>query len=108
MSHAEQLARLKRVNPRAELWDEGGPLVFLPGQKVRHGKSDIVLDALLAPRAHSSYTTRLFLDRPFPNRGQNWTVHTVGGRIWHTMSYNLVPETLSWTEILANHLGQLK
>lgn len=108
MSASDELARLKRINPAAELWDEGGPLVYMPGLKLRHGRGDATADALLAPRPHSGYTTRLFLDRQFADRGQNWTAHAIGGRTWHTMSFNNVPETLPWTEILANHLGQLK
>ena len=108
MTPIQQLAALRRVNPRAELWDEGGtPLVYLPAQKIQHGAKQIVADALLAPRAHSSYSTRLFLDRVF-SRGQNWTVHQICGRAWHTMSFNNVPASLPWVEILAVHLGQLK
>ena len=100
---------LRRVYPRAELIDEGdGPLVYLPAIKVQHGKETVVIDALLAPRLHSSYTTRLFFAQPFVNRGQNWTEHQIIGRPWHTMSYNDVPASLPWIEILANHLSQIR
>lgn len=109
MSAADELARLRRINRAAELWDEGGqPLVFLPELKLQHGSRSEVVDALLVPRAHSGYTTRLFLSRPFANRGQNWTVHQIMGRVWHAMSFNNVPASLPWNAILASHLGPLK
>jgi hypothetical protein len=104
-----QLAALRRINRRAELWDEGGrPLVYLPSMLVQHNGGKVTVDGLLCPRDHASYTTRLFLSLPFPNRGQNWTVHQIMGRAWHTMSFNNVPASLRWSEILAIHLGQLK
>lgn len=103
------LASLRRINRRAELWEDvSGPLVFLPAMRVIHNGETVVVDGLLSPRSHSNYTTRLFLSRPFSNRGQNWTVHQIMGREWHAMSFNGVPATLPWTDILANHLGQLR
>lgn len=109
MTTQNEFAALRRINRLAELWDEAGqPLVFLPGMKVQHNAGTVTVDGLLCPRTHSGYTTRLFLSKPFPNRGQNWTVHQIMGRAWHAMSFNNVPASLSWTAILANHLGQLK
>lgn len=97
---------MRRINRRAELWDEGGqPLVYLPSMQIQHNRGKVPVDGLLC---HGSYTTRLFLSQPFPNRGQNWTVHHIMARAWHTMSYNNVPASLPWSEILAIHLGQLK
>ena len=75
---------------------------------MQHNGGKVTVDGLLCPRDHASYTTRLFLSQPFPNRGQNWTVHQIMGRAWHTMSFNNVPASLPWSEILAIHLGQLK
>lgn len=107
--NATQIESLRRINRGSELWDEGGqPLVFLPAMKVRHAGGAVSIDGLLCPRHHCGYTTRLFLSQAFANRGQNWTVHQIMGRAWHTMSYNNVPATLPWAEILAIHLGQLK
>jgi hypothetical protein len=76
------------------------------GRRRRH--AGLTVDGLLCPRSHGSYSTRLFLSQAFSNRGQNWTVHQIIGRPWHTMSYNYVPASLPWSEILAIHLGQLK
>lgn len=109
MTTDRQVAALRRINRGAELWDEGGqPLVYLPAMKVQHNGGTTTVDGLLCPRSHGGYTTRLFLSQSFPNRGQNWTVHQIMGRPWHTMSYNYVPASLPWAEILAIHLGQLK
>jgi hypothetical protein len=100
---------LRRICPRAELWDEGGqPLVYLPGLKVNHAGAVVAVDALLVPRTHTNYPTRLFLSRPFSNRGQNWTSHHLMGGTWHVMSWNGVPSSLPWDEILANHLRPLQ
>lgn len=109
MTADQQLAALRRINRGAELWDEGGqPLVYLPAMKVQHNGGTTTVDGLLCPRSHASYTTRLFLSKAFLDRGQNWTVHHIMGRCWHAMSFNYVPASLRWTEILAIHLGQLK
>lgn len=109
MTAEQHLAALRRINRRAELWDEGGqPLVYLRSMQIQHNGGTVTVDGLLCPRSHGSYTTRLFLSQPFPNRGQNWTVHQIMGHAWHAMSFNYVPESLPWTEILAIHLGQLK
>lgn len=109
MTPAAGMADLRRINRRAELWDDaGGPLVFLPSLKVLHNCQTVTVDGLLVPREHSSYETRLFLSQPFPDRGQNWTVHQILGRVWHAMSFRGVPASLPWRDILANHLGQLR
>jgi hypothetical protein len=109
MKQDEEIAKLRKVAPGAELWEEaGGPLVYLPNLRIKHNGDQVIANALLSPRAHSSYTTRLFFDRQFPDKGQNWTVHNLMGRTWHAMSFNNVPETLPWIEILANHLVPLR
>jgi hypothetical protein len=54
------------------------------------------------------YTTRLFLSSPFVHKGQNWTVHRILDKTWHTFSYNNVPPDLRLIEILANHLKVLQ
>ena len=106
---ADGLRQLQRICRRAELWDDGGqPLVYLPGLKAEHVGSTTLVDCLLVPRSHGGYSTRLFLSQAFPNRGQNWTVHNIMGRTWHAMSWNFVPDTLPWDEILANHLRPLR
>lgn len=104
-----EMQKMRKICPKAELWQEGGqPAVFLPGLKVKHAGTTVPVDAILMPGYHSGYTTRLFLKKPFSNRGQNWTTHTVAGTTWYAMSWNGVAASLGWEEILAAHLGPLQ
>ncbi|WP_375269218.1 hypothetical protein [Phenylobacterium sp.] len=52
--------------------------------------------------------SRLFLSKPFPTRGQNWTTHNILGTTWHAMSWNGVDPGLGWDEILGAHLRPLQ
>jgi hypothetical protein len=108
MEPQAELAKLQKVYAAAELWDEGGqPLVFIPGLCIRSGRAVIQTDAVLCPRQHSSagYPTRLFLRQQIPNRGQNWAQHVIRGISgWFSPSYDRVPASLPWMEILAAHL----
>lgn len=103
------LRALQLVCPGAEMWEEGArPYVFLPKLKIAHAGKSQAVDALLAPRGDGSYETRLYLEKPYPSRGQNWTVHSILGRTWHAMSWNGVSAALPWLQILANHLRPLR
>jgi hypothetical protein len=66
------------------------------------------VDALLSPRLRNGYETRLYLSQPFPGKGQNWSTTSIKGSTWHVCSWNGVPATLPWLEIVACHLGVLK
>lgn len=82
--------------------------VFLPALKVKVTGTEHVLDGLLCPVPHGSYTTRLFLSERLSQRGQNWTIHSILAREWHTWSWNNVPPTLPLMQILLAHLGSLR
>lgn len=104
-----ELAKLQTVYPDAELWDEGGqPLAYLPTLGFRSNGAMIVTSGLLCPRRHSSagYPTRLFLRQEVSHPKQrNWTHHVVKGEGgWYSPSYDNVPATMPWLEILAAHL----
>ncbi len=102
----EKFSSLKRYFPFAEALTEAGQTVaYLPGLKVETSAGIVDVNALLVPFEHTSYRTRLFTDRQIsaPN-AKNWTSHTVCGRSWWVCSWNEVPSTLPWIEILANHL----
>jgi hypothetical protein len=106
---ASELQKLRRICRRAELYEDGGqPLVHLPELRVTHAGNLEVVDGLLCPRHHCGYATRLFLSRPFPDRGQNWTTHNILGALWHAMSWNGVEADLGWDEILGAHLRPLQ
>ena len=100
---ADEMDDLRHMCPGAQEMSEGGTeYVFLPGLK--HPCAPGTLDALLCPQQHSGYATRLFLSVPIPSKGQNWAVHTVLSRTWHTWSWNNVPANQRLAEILAQHL----
>lgn len=103
-----ELAKLRSLCKDAELWEENGmPLVFLPDLKVHSDGAPHLVDGLLCPRDRDSYSTRLFLSKPFPGKGNNWNAFNIKGLTWHACSWQGVPSTLPWLEILANHLRPL-
>ncbi len=106
----EQLAELRTVCPGAVLMKEGEiAYVFLPTLRLPNSCSPNEVEALLRPGpGPDGYTTRLYLSVPFPSKGQNWTVHQILARTWHTFSYNNVPADVRPIEILANHLKVLR
>ena len=81
---------------------------FEAGFKVQVAGTERMLDCLLCPVQHGGYTTRLFLSERLTQRGQNWSVHNILGREWHTWSWNDVPPTLPLMQILLAHLGALR
>lgn len=83
-------------------------LIYLPAQAIEVAGQGQVVDLLLCPAEHSGYQTRLFFDRPFPQRAANWTVHTLLGRSWHTFSWNGVAANQPWEQILLAHLAVLR
>lgn len=105
----KQLSEVATLVPGARVMPDGGiDYIFLPGLRVSVGDEERVLDALLCPVQHGGYTTRLFLEEPIPQRGQNWTTHNILSRLWHTWSWNNVPANLSPMQILSAHVGALR
>lgn len=106
MDAEAQLGRLRELSPAAELWTEGGkPLAFLPGVQFVAGGKRVVRDLLLCPREREGYLSRLFLSQPVhAGSAKNWNTFNILGRTWHACSWQGVPNTLPWIEMLANHL----
>lgn len=105
----QQFEDLKAFVPDAIVMRDGAiDYVFLPWFKVQVAGTERVLDCLLCPVQHGGYTTRLFLSERLNHRGQNWSVHNILGREWHTWSWNNVPPTLPLVQILLSHLGALR
>jgi hypothetical protein len=97
---------LRAVCPEATEMMEGAVrYIYLPDLRLPAGNVPSVVEGLLRPGAGSDgYTSRLFLSHAFPTKGQNWTVHQIVAKTWHTPSFNLVPADLPLLDILANHL----
>jgi hypothetical protein len=102
---AKELDGLRAMHAAAVLLKEGGqPVVLLPGFRFTAADQAQIMDLLLVPFAHSGYVTRLFFQRVIAGRGANWKSHRVVEREWWAPSWNHVPATLRWTQMLSAHL----
>jgi hypothetical protein len=101
---------LRAVYPDAVAMSEGAiDYVYLPRLPLSKHCGPQPVEGLIRPGpGPDGYTTRLFLSSPCPGRGQNWTVHQILAKTWHTFSFNNVPADLRLVEILANHLRVLQ
>ena len=109
MIQENQMSPLISLCPEAVVMaDSGINYIYLPKLKVMSANISHTTDALLCPVKHGGYTTRLFLSTRIPGRGNNWSVHTILGRTWHTWSWNNVPDTLTPTQILSAHMRALQ
>ena len=105
----EKLEELQRTYPTASLLTEGGyELISLPKLKIVTGGVETVYEALLCPRQHSGYDTRLFLDKQVNGRGQNWKTFVILGKTWWACSLQGIKADQSYLNILLAHLGHLQ
>lgn len=105
-SEADELAALIKIVPHARLETEAGSsVVLLPQMRMRTPDGVETFDAVLCPRGHSGYVTRLLLDRRIASRSNlNWQEVTALGRQWHTWSWANVSADQPWVKILAEHM----
>lgn len=103
---AKELAGLKAMHAGAVLLKEGGqPVALLPAFGfTAAGGHAFRMDLLLVPFMHSGYVTRLFFERQIAGRGSNWNQHRLLERNWWAPSWNHVPASLQWTQMLLAHL----
>jgi hypothetical protein len=100
-----ELDTLKPMCEGASLWSEGGqPVAYLPNFRFQTSAGEKMMDLALVPFAHSGYSTRLFFREIPLQGGLQWTQFTVCGQSWWTRSWNGVPSTLPWIQMLAAHL----
>lgn len=105
-----QFAAFKATHADAEYVEESGiPFVLIPKLTFHSKGVKKVMRALLCPAQHTGYTTRLFLEEQVPTaEAQNWNPFTIRNQTWWACSWQNVPASLPWLEILANHLRPLK
>ena len=105
-----QLDALRVVCPGAAVVQEGSvQYVHLPKLRLPPSCGSVETEGLLRPGAGpDGYTTRLFLGRPCPGKGQNWSVSQILAKTWHAFSYNNVPADLPLIEIFSNHFKVLR
>jgi len=102
---AAEFVELKGMHPAAVLLKQGGqPVAFLPAFAFVAGDQSHMMDLLLVPFAHSGYITRLFFERKIDGRGSNWKQHRVVERNWWAPSWNHVPTSMRWTQMVSAHL----
>lgn len=105
MSGSAPFDGLQAMHAPAILLKEGGqPVALLPSFGFVAAGQAQRMDLLLVPFAHSGYVTRLFFERKIEGRGANWKQHRVAERNWWAPSWNNVPASLSWTQMLSAHL----
>lgn len=101
----KEFANLKVMHADAVLLKEGGQHVaLLTGFGFTAGDQSFKMDLLLVPFAHSGYVTRLFFERQIQGRAGNWNQHRVVERNWWAPSWNHVPASMRWTQMLSAHL----
>lgn len=105
----EKLKELQQTYSSASMHTEGGyELISLPKLKIITGGVEAVYEALLCPRQHSGYDTRLFLDRQVNGRGQNWKTFPLLGKTWWACSLQGIKADQSYLSILLAHLRHLQ
>jgi hypothetical protein len=104
--HLKELAEL--CGEAKEISESGQVYIYLARLTLRVGSQPKQLEALLCPHSRDGYATRLFLSEPVLGRGNNWSVHRILDRTWHTWSWNGVSSQLRPTEILAEHIRALQ
>jgi hypothetical protein len=110
MDVSTQLSALRSLSGQAELMTEGGrSVVFLPQVKFDAGGLRATRNLLLWPSARDNYTTRLFLSAQVKGSIERvWTSYNLCGGTWWAVSWQGVPATLPWVEMLASHLRAFK
>jgi hypothetical protein len=110
MGAQEGLASLRSLCAQASLLTDGGTNVaHLPGVQFQAGAQRVRRDLLLWPCARDGYETRLFLSGQVVGSVQRaWKSFQLCGRTWWAVSWQGVPATLPWIEIVASHLRAFK
>lgn len=104
----EGLEELRLIYPGAVPMPEGGyTYAYLPRLKLGQGNCILIREGLLCLQARDGYATRLFLSEPVPGKGNNWTVHRILDKTWHTWSWNNVSPGRP-AQVLAQHLAALR
>jgi hypothetical protein len=106
MPTADALDEILALDPRASVIEEGGlTYIYLPVLILPDGAP---AEALLCLAGRDGYPTRLFLSRLVSGKGNNWSLHRILDKAWHTWSWKDVPPNLRPIDILMSHLDALR
>lgn len=105
-----QLQGLLAITEQASVVHDGTMLgVLLPSIRVQSPTGTEIMDAMLCPRGHGGYVTRLLLERRVQGRDNlNWQQVMAFGRNWQTWSWQNVPGEQPWINIFAAHARVLR
>jgi hypothetical protein len=105
-----QLRGLLAISEQASVVKDGAILgVLLPDIRIQSPVGTEVMNAMLCPRGHGGYVTRLLLERRVQGRDQlNWQQVMAFGRNWQTWSWQNVPATQPWINIYVAHVRVLR
>ena len=110
MSAAIEFQKLQALVSDAQMMQEGGvDLAFLPRLAIENQGKLVTMAALLWPKPRDNYPTRLFVERQLvAPEAKNWKSFGICTRTWWACSWHGVPESLSWVEMISNHLRAFK
>ena len=114
MDEVAEIAALGALYPGAKgVQVNGRMFVYIPDMAILTTGGVMTVDVLLCPHQMDlggGYLTRLYVSKQLPNsaKASNWTAHQLLGKQWWAVSWNGVPPTQPWPQILAAHLWAFK
>ena len=107
--NTEEIEELARSYGAVQVLPEAGfEFIHLETLRFLSDGDQVEVEGLLCPQMRDGYATRLFLGRPFTNKGQNWTQHQILGRPWHSWSWKDIRADQRLIQILLGHLKALR
>lgn len=102
----QMLNEVKKLfcNDASIMVETGLTYIHIPSLTLPPGNTPATAEALVCLSSRDGYTTRLFFSQPVTAKGQNWSVHSILGKAWHTCSWNNVVFIDSATNVIAQHL----
>jgi len=110
MIDKERFEKLLEDYPKAKTVTEGAEeFIFLPHAKVTLlDGNEAELDMLLCPHLREGKPTRLYFSKQLKTRRpRNWGPSRILEKEWHAISWNGVEASLSYSEMIAEHIGAL-
>jgi len=105
---AERFAAFQTIYPNAELvGPQEQPYAYIPELVVKSDGQSKTIGVLVQPWADGGYTSRVYFSEKFSSKGANWNTSTILANMWWVCSWNNVPASVPWSEILINHLTPL-
>ena len=110
MIDKERFEKLLEDYPKAKIVAEGlEEFVLLPEAKViLHDGKEEEVDMLLCPHLREGKPTRLYFSKQLKTRSpRTWGPSRILEKEWQAISWNGVEASLSYSEIIAEHIGAL-